>query len=89
MGNSAKSHIGWLVMLLVTMAWCSCASCHFETVSFMTFYIYICITYNFRGWGRGRFITLSQKSITFLLKLFKHGEGVSTAVDAFNYLSCK
>lgn len=41
MGNSAKSHIGWLVMLLFMMAWCICASCHSEAVSLMTFYIYM------------------------------------------------
>lgn len=90
MGNSAKSHIGWLVMLLVAMAWCSSASCHFQAVSLMTSYIYMCVSHPILGAGGEGDLLLCLKNLShFLLKLFKHDEGVSTAVDAFNYLSCK
>lgn len=56
----------------------------------MTFYIYMCVSHPILGAGGEGDLLLCLKNLShFLLKLFKHGEGVSTAVDAFNYLSCK
>lgn len=68
MGNSAKSCIGWLVTLLISMAWCSCASCHFEAVSFMTFYKYM---YHIQFWGLGEreiYYSVPKIYITFSIE---------------------
>lgn len=78
MGNSAKSHIGWLVTLLFAMAWCGCASCHFEAVSLMTFYMCIYVSHPILGAGGAGDLLPCLKNLShFLLKLLNTVSGLA------------